>query len=190
MNKAELLAALELACIKVYTGTLHQEPDDPTLYSIKTDQATGLNTIAGGKTVAFKVLNEGVVAGPVSYADDVLDEDGVTVLHAAGDPVLDENGVQVVIPAEQGEQAFVLTGWPDLPKDKNEKGMAYLAGKVMDGTIVGFELDKTRADLGPFSFFIVTVWEPVGPVGSGEVTEKRWRVAEDANGNAFHLVIV
>jgi len=146
MTKAELIAALQAACIKVY-GDPVQEPDDPTLYSVKTDQANGLGSIRGGVTVSFKVLDEGT-------AD---------------------------------EAAYKLHGWPNLPKDKNEKGMAYLAGKVAGGDIIGFEMTKTRADLGPFSFFIVTVWEPAG---EGTVTEKQWRVAEDGNGDAYHAVIV
>ena len=146
MIKSELIAALDAACIKVY-GDPVAEPDDATLYSVKTDQASGLGSIRGGVTVSFKVLDEGT-------AD---------------------------------EAAYKLQGWPDLPKDKNEKGMTYLAGKVTAGDIIGFELEKTRADLGPFSFFIVLVWVPNQ---DGTVSEQKWRVAEDGNGDAYHVVIV
>lgn len=145
-TKADLMAQLQAACIKVY-GDPVQEPDDATLYSVKADQPAGLGSIKGAVTVSFKVLDEGTA----------------------------------------NEAAYKLSGWPDLPKDKNEKGMAYLAGKVSDGSIVGFELQKTRADLGPFSFFIVAVWVPNQ---DGTVSEKQWRVAEDGNGDAYHLVVV
>jgi hypothetical protein len=146
---------------------------------------TGLDK-AQEQNKTFYVVNEGVVAGPQTYATDVLDVDGVTVLHSAGDPVLDENGEQIVIAEEDAEKAF----WQDsltLPKTANARGMAYLAAKVLDGTIIGFTLKESRPDLGIFSYFTVEVMKNNGDM---TVTPEMWRVQDGPDGQPFHVVIV
>ena len=151
MTLDEQITALQAACKKVYTPAV-QEPSDPLLWSILTDQVTGLQTIDGSKRVAFKVYDKGT--------DD--------------------------------EEAVVLSGWPQLPMDKNLAGMQYLAGQTLTGKIAGFEVEKIRADLGIFSFFIVKVEVPTGEVSTmpAEVRTERWRIQEGPEGQVFHMVIV
>jgi hypothetical protein len=186
MNKAELLAELGEACQHVYLPpTLKADHGICKVYQVQTEQVEGLDKIRG-VTVTFKVFNEGVVAGPQAYAQDVVDEEG-TVIHAAGDPILDEEGEQVVIDAQNAEAAFYMDNRPTLPRDKNEAGMAYLASKVLDGTIAGFELKHRRPDLGIFSFFEVEVVTPGGQ--AFEVTKETWRVQEGPTG-VFHMRVV
>lgn len=146
-------------------------------YKINILQETGLNKALKG-TFNYFVLNEGVVAGPQ------VDENG--------DPVLDANGDQVVIAAEDAEQAFAEQAL-ELPKEKNEKGMTFMASKVMDGTISSFRVVDTKPDLGPFSYFDVEVMENIRDE-SGDIvgfvgTKKLWRVQETADGTATFYVV-
>lgn len=119
-------------------------------------------------------------AGITVYAAQVMELQGVDQL--VGRTI----GFYVLGEGTEQEQAF-YKDTISLPKDKNTLGMAYLASKVLDGTIAGFEMKHSRPDLGPFSFFEVEVVTPGG--GAFEVTKEMWRVQEVA-GEAFHMVIL
>lgn len=74
-----------------------------------------------------------------------------------------------------------------LPKGDNDSAMAYLAGLVSTGAIDRFQVEDSRPDLGPFSFFNARVWVDDG---TGKLSEKRIQVTRNADGNATHKEIV
>jgi hypothetical protein len=119
-------------------------------------------------------------AGITVYAAQVMELDGVDKLQGRTIAfyVLGEGTAQ--------EQAF-YKDTVQLPKDKNELGLNYMASKVMDGTIASFEMQHSRPDLGPFSFFDVEVVLPGG--GAFEGTKKMWRVQQTGE-SAFHITLL
>ncbi len=202
MNRQELIDLLNVQCVAVFEDQDNEPlnardvvnvPGVAEVRSIPTIQIRGVDKTQG-VSVIYRVLNPGKVAGPQVYAEDVLDEDGITVLHAAGDPVLDEDGNQVVLSEAEAEQATFVSGQPDLPVDKNALGMQFLASKVLDGTIAGFELLKSRPDLGIFSFFEAEVFVPVIDAETGNpvpwtVRKELWRVQEGPESVIYYTIV-
>lgn len=185
MNKSELLAQLALEVEEVSdVRLLESQPGNIKYYVALVLKQDGFAVVKQDK-IGFFVKNEGVVAGPQTYAADVLAEDGA-LLHSAGDPVLDDQGDQVVIAEADAEKAWAEKAI-ELPKDKNELGVGYLASKVQAGDIIGFKMTESRPDLGPFSYFVVEV---MVNNNDGTVTPANWRVQMDAQGAPFHVVIV
>ena len=92
----------------------------------------------------------------------------------------------VVDEGTDGESAY-YRDTISLPKNENEAGMTYLAGLVASGAIDRFEVEKSRPDLGPFSFFTATVW---ADDGAGNLNEKRIMVNRDSTGTVGHKEII
>lgn len=109
--------------------------------------------------------------GPHKAENNGVREYVVTVLEQQGMDKANSRSIAFTVVDEgtAGEVAF-YRDTISLPKNDNEAGISYLAGLVQAGTIDRFEVEKSRPDLGPFSFFTALVW---ADDGTGKLIEKR-----------------
>jgi hypothetical protein len=188
MNTAELLADLQTKC--VWVGTMQRQQGSPVgpveEWTVPVIQIQGEGTYSKPTAFRFTVLNNGVVAGPQTYAADVLDMDGVTVLHAAGDPVLDENGDQVVVPPQAAETVLV-NQQIKTPVTDTMMAVGYLEAQRLAGTWLRYVEDDAGPKRPDLKFFAIKAWVDNG---NGTVSEKRYMVAYDDQGQPFHTEIV
>lgn len=187
MNITELVADLQTKC--VWVGTPSRVANSPSYPNPESWTIPVIQIGAGGTyqtmdNYRFTVLNKGMVAGPQVYASDVLDENDV-VIHAAGDPILDENGDQVVIPPQLAETCLInqqiLT-----PVGDTMTAVAYLEAERAKGTWLRYVEDDQGPKRPDLSFFAIKAFVDNG----GNVSEKRFLIAYDDQGNPFHTEIV
>lgn len=141
-------------------------------------------TILGSPYVPNGADNSGVVK---TYKVNILQETGLNKARKG------TFNFFVLNEGAEDEQAFAEQAI-GLPKEQNAKGMAFMASKVMDGTISSFELQgDPKSDLGPFSFFDVEVMENIrdenGDIVPWVGKKKLWRVQETADGSATFYVV-
>ena len=124
---------------------------------------------------AHKAENNGVR----EYAVKVLEERGI-------DRANSRTIAFTVVDEGTASEAAFYRDTISLPRNENQAGVAYMAGLIASGDIDRFEVEKSRPDLGPFSFFTALVWKDDG---TGKLTESRIMVTRNAQGEPSHKEI-
>lgn len=180
MNKAALLTDLRTQCVRVIENPI-------PFGGIQSAEGNAEAQARGDSWATFAIERkdkDGKVVQTAYFTGQMNEYKWATVQMAARG-VLENRNVHIVV-LDEGtpEESASLIGAPiDMPVGDTLTAVAYLeAQKGVSWN--AYELIAARADLG---FMIIRAW--VGD-GSGNETEKRFRVTYDAGGQGTHAEIL